>query len=142
MIEIDTSDRSEQRKFGVVMAVAILVLGLIRWGIGYLLHPETVGGYPWLFAAFAAPFLVLAIVWPRALKPIFDRWLWFALVLNWIMTHTMLTIAWFLLFVPMRGILRVAGKKMLKKDWEPAASTYWEEPEAQPDDIEKYRHQF
>ena len=142
MIDIDTSDRSEQRKFGIVMAIAITALGLIRWGLGYLLHPETAGGYPMWFLYFAAPFLVLAIVWPRALKPIFDKWMKFALILNWIMTHVMLTIAWFILFVPMRVILRVAGKPMLKKQWEPDAASYWEDPEAQPDEMEKYRHQF
>jgi len=142
MIDIDTADRSEQRKFGVVMGLAIVILGLIRWGLGYLLHPETAGGYPIYFFYASLPFFGLAIFWPRALKPIFDRWMKFALVLNWIMTRIMLAIAWFLLFIPMRVILRLAGKPMLTKTWDPEAPSYWEDPEAQPDEIEKYRHQF
>lgn len=142
MIDIDTRDRGEQRKFGITMAIAIAILGLIRWGIGYLLHPETVGGYPVGFLVVAAPFLVLGLAAPGILRPLFDWWLKLALVLNWIMTRVALTLAWFLLFLPTRAILVVLRKRLLQREWLPEAETYWEEPEAQPEEIEKYRHQF
>ncbi|MDQ1255673.1 MAG: hypothetical protein QG656_266, partial [Candidatus Hydrogenedentes bacterium] len=51
-MDIDTSDKREQRKFGIVIAVGITVLGMIRWA----LHRD---GLPWVFFAIAAVFLVL-----------------------------------------------------------------------------------
>ena len=134
-MNVDTSDKKQQRNFGLVMAVAITVLGLIRWG----LHRE---GPPLAFFTVAGAFLVLGLVAPRVLRPVLVVWLKFALVLNWLMTRVLLTVAFFGMIVPTRAIMRVFGKDPLNRAWDADAPTYWEEPEEQPTEFDRYLNQF
>ena len=39
-------------------------------------------------------------------------------------------------------IMRMAGKDPLKRAWNPEATTYWEDPEEQPAELERYFNQF
>lgn len=134
MANINISDRREQRKFGVVMAAAFVVLACIRWWLkGYT---------PVMLFGVAGAFLVLAIVGPRALKPVFAAWLKFAEALNWVVTRVALIAVFMLLIVPTRLVLRVFGKDPLNRRWLPDASTYWEDAEEQPDEFERYLNQF
>ena len=141
MINIDTSDRKEQRKFGVVMAVAFVLLGVLRMGVHYVRFGET-GGYPWILAYIAAPFLVLGMFTPGLLRPVFVAWMKFALAINWIVTRVALTVVFFALIVPTRGILILLRKDPLNRAWAPEAESYWEEPEEQPEGLDRYRNQF
>ena len=135
-MDFDFSDKSEQRKFGIVMAVAITILGAIRWAV-HGFH-----GFPKWFLIVAAVFLVLGLVAPRVLKPVLFVWMKFALAVNWVMTRVILTLAFFLMFVPTAIIMRIAGNDPLKRAWDPNATTYWEEPEEQPRELERYFNQF
>ena len=140
MLDIDTSSRTEQRKFGLVMAAAISIIGLLRAAIRYALH-GTLANPVWFFIV-AAPFLVLGLLFPKALKPVFDVWIKFALVLNWIVTHVALTIVYFLIIVPMGLAMRLFSEDPLKRRWLPKTDSYWEPPEEQPEEFERYRNQF
>ena len=135
-MDLNVSDKSEQRKFGIVMAAAIAILGLVRWALhGFEDFPK------WFFAV-AALFLVLGLVAPRVLKPVLFVWMKFALTLNWLLTRVILTLAFFLMFVPAAIIMRMTGKDPLKRAWNPEATTYWEDPEEQPAELERYFNQF
>jgi len=135
VLDIDTTSKREQRKFGVVMAIAIVVLGGIRWAIAREDPPVA-------FLYVAAPFLVLALVAPAVLGPVLRVWLGFALVLNWVMTHVLLTVVWVFLITPTRVLIRLFGSDPLKRQWSSEDETYWEEPDEQPDNIEAYFRQF
>ena len=136
MIKVDTSSKAEQRKFGLVMAVAIAVRGMIRWAW------HGFGHFPSYFLAIAAVFLLLGLVAPRALKPVFIGWIKFAIVLNWIMVHLFLTLAFYLMFTPVRLIIHFFSEDPLKREWLPPDQSYWEEPERQPQKLHDYRNQF
>jgi hypothetical protein len=142
MDHIDVTNRSEQRKFGLVMAAAIAVLGFVR----VALHWYFWGGafhWPVWFLAVAAVFLVLGLVLPRALQPVFRAWMGLALVLNVVMTHVLLTLAFYLLITPFRPVARIfGGGDPLKRDLDPEQASYWEEAEDQPTELERYRQQF
>ena len=133
-MKIDTSSKSEQRKFGLVMAAAFTVLGLLSWW-----HR---GMPPRAVFYIAAAFLVSGLVYPSALRPVLALWLKFSEVLNWVMTRVLLISAFYLLIVPGRFILWVRGIDPLKRTWEPTRESYWEEPEAQPSELPPYRNQF
>ena len=135
-IDIDTTDKKEQRKFGLLMAAAIIVLGLIRWAF----HGFNV--FPINFFIVASVFLILGLLLPKALKPVFDIWLRFAVVLNWFMTRLFLTVAFYLLIVPIGIIFRLFGEDPMKRKWKPESDSYWEEPEEQPSDFNRYRKMF
>lgn len=140
MLDIDTSSRTEQRKFGLVMAAAFAVLGLLRAAIRFLLHGTFAN--PFWFFVIALPFLVLGAFWPKGLKPVFVVWIKFSLVLNWIVTHVLLTVMYFLIILPMGLAMRLFSEDPLKRRWLSAAESYWEEPEEQPEEFERYRNQF
>lgn len=135
-MNIDTSSKSEQRKFGLVMAIAIAILGLIRYALHGFEH------LPVWFFGIAIVFLVLGLAVPRALKPIFVAWIKFSLILNWFMTRLLLSIAFFAMIMPARLILFVRGKDPLKRAWQSEWESYWEEPEEQPTDKDRYFNQF
>jgi len=137
-MSIDTSNRREQRKFGLIMATAILVLGMIRW----LFSGMAWAVFPAYFAIAAGVFLVLGLVIPRALQPVFVLWMKLALVLNWIMTRLLLALAFYLMITPVRVLVRIFGEDPLKRTWLPESESYWEPPEEQPKEFDRYRNQF
>lgn len=133
-MDIDTSDKREQRNFGLVMAVAFMVISLIRWWFS--------GTYSFIFIYIAVPFAVLGLLAPRVLQPVLVVWIKFSIVLNWIMTRVLLSLVFFLMITPTRIILSLRGKDTLNRSYLPGDETYWEKPEEQPDDIEGYKNQF
>jgi len=136
MLNIDTSNRTEQRKFGLVMAVAFFILGFIR----YAWHSfAVIPSYLW---SIALVFLVLGVVAPRVLKPLFVWWIKLATVMNWIMTRVFLGIAFFFIATPMRVGVLLFGEDPLKRAWLPKDQTYWEAPEDQPREFERYKDQY
>ena len=127
-------NRAELRRFGVVMAVAFALISCLRWWIkGHL--PET------LFVV-AGVFLVLGVILPIALKPVYRAWMAFALALNWVMTRLLLTVAFYGMIAPVGIAYRLIAGDPLKRRWEPSAETYWEAPDDQPSEIDAYRNQF
>ena len=133
-MDIDTSNRSEQRKFGIVMAIAIVVVTLVHW-----LIRRDLAIWP-LYPATA--FLVLGLLAPAVLEPIFIVWMKFALLLNWIMTRFFLGIIFFLMITPMRVGLSLFGDDPLKRELLPDAESYWEVPDEQPDDPARYENMY
>jgi hypothetical protein len=141
MLDIDVTDRGEQRKFGLVMAAAFGVLTLIRWGIHRWLAGEW-GPPSFILLGIGAVFAVLALAAPRTLEPIFWAWIRFALGVNWVMTRVLLTLVFFLMIVPTRVLVRLFSDDPLKRKWLPESDTYWEEPEEQPEEPERYLDQY
>lgn len=136
MIDIDTSDKTEQRKFGLVMGVAISILG----GIRYAIHGfEQVPTY---FFIVAGVFAVLGLVAPKLLQPVFYLWMKLALVLNWVMTRVFLAFAFYCVVTPTSFFVRIFGEDPLKRAWLPPSDSYWEDAEDQPDDLDSYKNQF
>ncbi|MCH8204309.1 MAG: hypothetical protein IID09_04050 [Candidatus Hydrogenedentes bacterium] len=133
-MDVDTSNRKEQRAFGLVMAAAIVIVTLIHW----LIRGDLA---TWPFYVSGA-FLVLGLAAPAALKPVFVVWMKFALVLNWIMTRLLLSIVFFLMITPTRLLMRIFSDDPLKRRFEPDAASYWEEPDEQPDDPARYENMF
>lgn len=133
-MDVDTSNRKEQRAFGLVMAAAIVIVTLIHW----LVRGDLA---TWPFYVSGA-FLVLGLAAPVALKPVFVVWMKFALVLNWIMTRLLLSIVFYLMITPTRGLMLIFSDDPLKRHFEPDKASYWEEPDEQPDDPARYENMF
>lgn len=136
MIDIDTSSKAEQRKFGIVIGMIILALGLFRWWRHDFQH------IPYILFPLGTTLFLLGIVAPRALQPVFVLWMKFAIAVNWLMTRVVLALAFYLIITPVRVLVRVFSEDPLKRKWLPEAETYWEEPEEQPAEFERYKNQF
>jgi len=141
MDQIDTSDRTQQRNFGIVMAVAIPVLGLVRWGVHWWRSGE-MPDFPVWFLVVGAAFLVVGVVAPPVLRPLLIAWLKLAEVLNWVITRVLLALAFFLLITPARLLVSLFSDDPLKREWDPEADTYWDEPDEQPEEFDRYLNQF
>ena len=133
---IDIGSKKEQRKFGLVMAVAIAILGLIRWWL------HGFGELPVYFFYVAGAFAVLGLVASRVLKPVFYLWMKFGLGMNWVMTRVVLLIAFWLMIVPTRVLMRLFANDPLKREFLPGAPSYWEDAEEQPETMDRYFNQF
>jgi len=136
MLHIDTSDRTEQRKFGVVVGIAFAILALIRWWL------HSFEELPYLLFGISGALIVLGLVAPPLLKPVFILWIKLALVLNWIMTRFFLTIAFYLMITPARVMIHFFGDDPLKRKMLPQADSYWEEADMQPKDLETFKRMF
>lgn len=134
MTDVNVSDPREQRKFGLLMAVALAVLGGIRWWLKGVPSPI-------IFTA-ALVLLIASVFAPFALRPLFAIWMKLSEALNWMMTRVLLTMAFYGLITPARFLNQVFGSDPLKRDWLLDAASYWETPEEQPADRERYRNQF
>lgn len=139
-MEFDFRSRSEQRKFGIVMAVAIPVLGFVRTGLHWYRGEEVT--LPVHFLAAGAVFLVLGLAAPKLLQPLLYVWIKFALALNWIMTRVMLSAIFFLMITPGRLLIRLFGQDPLKRDWQADTVSFWENPEEPPKEFDRYKDQF
>ncbi len=136
MLEIDTSSKSEQRKFGLVMAAAIAALGMIRWAF------HGFEGFPANFCMVAGVFLAFGLALPKALRPVFVLWMKFATLLNWVMTRVLLGLAFYLMITPVRVLVALFSEDPLNRAWLPGADSYWEEAEEQPEEFDRYRKQY
>ena len=141
MIDIDTSDRKEQRNFGLVMAGAIAILGLIRFGLHWR-GAETMPTLPYYYFALAFIFAFLGLVAPKALRPVFDIWIKIALVLNFIVTHVVPTVAFFLTVVPIGILMRLFGHDPLDRALDKNVDTYWQDADTPADEPEGYTKQY
>ncbi len=138
---VDTSDPREQRKFGFVMAGAILALAAIRFAIHWLrsgMRPDA----PIYLLVIAIVFVVLASARPKTLKPLFIVWMRLALAMNWVVNHVVMTLAFLGIVVLMRSLFIVLRKDPLNRKWDPRAGSYWEDAEEQPDEFARYKNQF
>ena len=135
-MKLDNSSRTEQRQFGILMAVCIGLIGRYRWWKHGFVE------LPTYFFAVAAVFLVLGLIAPPVLRPVLIVWMKFAEALNWVMTRILLTLAFVILIIPVRVIMKIVGHDPLNRAWDPTAATYWEEPEDQPKEFERYLDQF
>ena len=141
-LDVDTTDPREQRNFGLVMAGAFAVLGMIRWGLHWYRSGHVPEALPIGFFAVSAAFLVLGLFAPAVLRPLFTVWMAFARMMNFLVTRILLTVVFFITLAPGHGIIKLLGKDLLKRRWDPQAESYWEEPEEQPEEFDRYLNQF
>ncbi len=120
LAELQTG-RTELRKFGVLMAAVLLVIGgIILWRRGFTLTTATsvIGGT-------AAVFLGLAALAPTALRPVYKVWMALAIALGFVMTRVILTIVFFLVITPIGLLMRALGKDPLTKGPDASLDSYW-----------------
>ena len=81
-------------------------------------------GAEW-FLGFAIGFFVLAIIFPQGLAPIEKGWMAFARVLSIVMTFVILTTTYYIVITPVALLLKLLGKDILDKKFDPEKKSYW-----------------
>ncbi|MCA1907020.1 MAG: SxtJ family membrane protein [Magnetospirillum sp.] len=106
-----------ERSFGLVFAAVFAIIAL--W-------PLKSGGDPRLWAVgVASAFLVVAVVAPKALKPLNLVWFKFGLLLHKVMTPLIMGLLFFVTVTPIGLLMRATGKDPMRLKRDPAATSYW-----------------
>ena len=129
------SDTKELRNYGIVMTVALAVIGaLLLW--------RGKDHYLVLFAV-AAAFLLAALAAPVALKPVYRAWMTLAGLMGWVMTRVILSAAFVVLLTPIGLLLRLCGKDILDVGFRTAGQdSYWKERDSKKSGQRDYEKQF
>lgn len=114
--EIHGSGPSD-RNFGMVMAAAFLVFGVVP-----LRHGKPVRLWS---LALSAALLLIAIVRPALLHALNRVWMKLGLLLGKVLNPIVTALLFFLVFTPAAVILRWMGKDLLALKADPEAETYW-----------------
>ncbi len=113
----DEVKTSSDRAFGLVMAVALAIIG------GVVLYGGGPSAYWWLGVSTA--FLALALAYPRALKPFNGLWTKLGLALHAVVSPLIMGLLFFAVVAPTGLVMRLAGKDPLRLKRDPNATTYW-----------------
>ena len=77
--------------------------------------------WPWFIAA---PLWLLALVYPRWLRPVYRAWMRFGLLASRVMTPLVLGFVFFVMISPMALIRRMMGKDPMQRALDPDQSSY------------------
>ena len=108
--------RAEGRKFALTVGAAFLVLAGITW---WRDHPMMMR----VFIGLGGTLLVLGVVIPGHLGPIYRAWMGLALLISKVTTPIFLAIVYFLAIAPIGILMRLFGKNPLRHD--PENGSFW-----------------
>jgi hypothetical protein len=115
---IEKLDAAGYRKFGLVTAA--IIVGLFGLALPWLFDAHY-RLWPWILAGIMA---ALALIVPMALQPIYIVWMKFGNVMGWINTRLILGILFYLIFLPVGIIMRIAGKDPMHRKLEKGVTSY------------------
>ena len=107
----------DYRNFGLTMGIVFGVIGVV-------LFFKTSGLYPW-FWAIGSLFIILGLIFPVLLKPLYWPWMVFAVILGWFMTRLILAVLFYLVITPIGLITRILGKLSFDPRWRQETDSYW-----------------
>ena len=109
--------KKEIRKFGIVIGIILIIIGVI------LFWKKNIS-YPMLMIT-GIFLLVGGLSIPIILKPIYLIWMIFATILGWLMTRVILSLLFFGLITPISLIARLMGKKFIYLRLDNINNSYW-----------------
>ncbi|HIG55770.1 MAG TPA: sxtJ [Candidatus Handelsmanbacteria bacterium] len=132
---VTVPQRRDLRNFGLVMAA---VLALVS---GYLWYKDAMDPAQ-VVVAVAAGFLIVGLVLPVVLTPIYFPWMWLARILAFVNTHLLLGFVFYTLFTFIGLGMRLLGRDPLDRKIIPDSDSYWQRRESPLLSREHYLRQF
>lgn len=108
---------SSDRAFGLVFAVVFLIVAAYPLLGG--------GGIRWWSVGLSAAFLVLAVVFPMALRPLNRLWFRFGMLLHRFVMPIVMAVIYYLVLTPIAAVTRLFSGDPLRIRLDEAADTYW-----------------
>ncbi|MCL5038022.1 MAG: SxtJ family membrane protein [Chloroflexi bacterium] len=128
------NERSENRKFGLVLGAAFILLGA-------LLYWREKSFWPYI-AAFGALLIISGLLIPGLLGPVRSGWMAFAHFIGTIMTSVIMFIMFYLVVTPIAIVYRLFNHDPLKLKFDPGTKSYWIKREHAGIEPSRYKHQF
>ena len=123
------TNKEEIRKFGFLIGGVLIAISI------FMLWKALT--YYQLVFVIGISFILLGLITPIILKPIYIVWMTFATILGWIMTRVILAILFYLIVTPIGLIARIFGVKFLDLSWNDNVKYYWNKRDKTVSDIEK-----
>ena len=105
------------RSFGLLMATVFAVIGI--WPL--LFHG--LGVRMWA-AGIAGTFLVVGLIFPQGLQPLYRGWMYFAEKLGWFNTRVLLGLVFFIILTPIALLVKIFGKRPIQDTFDQRAESY------------------
>jgi len=123
--------KQDLRKFGIITGLIFAVLfGLLfPW-----IFDKTIPYWPWILAAILVAW---ALLHPQSLNPVYKIWMKIGHVLGWINTRIILSILFYLVFMPTGMVIRLFRVDLLKRKIEDSSSYRVESTQQDKEHIER-----
>ena len=94
--------------------------------IGWVVLRKT-GSWPAALTVWGVTLLVsvVGLAAPGVMRPIFVGWMALTFPIGWTVSHLVLGIAYFGIITPIAAVMRLAGRDVLRRTPEPAATSFW-----------------
>lgn len=132
---VEVPQRVDLRKFGLVMAAVLVLVS------GYLWYIDAMDPAQVVFSV-AAGFLIVGLVLPVVLTPIYFPWMWLARILAFVNTHLLLGFVFYTLFTFIGLGMRLLGRDPLDRKILPDSDSYWQRRESPLFSRDHYLRQF
>ena len=133
---LDTSKRS-LRSFGYVVGLVLIgIAAVVLWQHDW--SPTT--AVYWL-GGIGGALVVLGLLVPLVLRPVYRVWMALAVVLGFVMTRVLLTTVFFFVLTPIGLLMRVFGNDPMHRALDPKIPSYWIKKaytDASPGRLERY----
>lgn len=111
-------DRQGLRKFGIT--TGLIVAGLFGIFFPWLLEAGFVG-WPWILCGLL---IVMGLLTPMALGPVYHWWMRFGLMLSRFTTPLIMGLVFFLVVTPIAILMKLLGKDAMRRKLAEDESTY------------------
>ena len=108
---------------------------------GYLWYKDAMDPAQVVFSV-AAGFLIVGLVLPVVLTPMYFPWMWLARILAFVNTHLLLGFVFYTLITFIGLGMRLLGRDPLDRKILPGSDTYWQRRESPLLSREHYLRQF
>ena len=132
---VEVPQRVDLRKFGLVMAAVLVLVS------GYLWYIDAMDPAQVVFSV-AAGLLIVGLVLPVVLTPIYFPWMWLARILAFVNTHLLLGFVFYTLFTFIGLGMRLLGRDPLDRKILPDSDSYWQRRESPLLSRDHYLRQF
>ena len=132
---VEVPQRVDLRKFGLLMAAVLVLVS------GYLWYIDAMDPAQVVFSV-AAGLLIVGLVLPVVLTPIYFPWMWLARILAFVNTHLLLGFVFYTLFTFIGLGMRLLGRDPLDRKILPDSDSYWQRRESPLLSRDHYLRQF
>ena len=132
---LDTSSK-EIRKFGLVIAIALGVIGSFVY---FKSGNFDVAGWLW---GIGLLFLILGFILPSILRPVYRIWMLLAYFIGGIVSRVILTVLFYVVLTPTGLVLRLFGKDVLDQRFEKDRESYWIKKDLSDHTKDQYRKMY
>ena len=132
---VEVPQRVDLRKFGLLMAAVLVLVS------GYLWYEDAMDPAQVVFSV-AAGFLIVGLVLPVVLTPMYFPWMWLARILAFVNTHLLLGFVFYTLFTFIGLGMRLLGRDPLDRKILPDSDSYWQRRESPLLSRDHYLRQF